>query len=238
MRKSLRTSALAVLETLKISWPTMIDGFKGRTDPAPHDQRLFHWSRAVLEHAQVSVHVEGRDNMQAGTAYVIMSNHLSHFDIPVLFQTLGSDIRMVGKKELFQIPIYGRALRASGFVMVDRKNRGAAIKSLNDAGALLRSGRSLYVAPEGTRSKTGQLGALKKGGFMLAIAEQRPILPVRIEGTRSILAPGDMRVRLGAQVTVHIGKPIEVKSCANEIECKAEAHRLMNAVNEFLGAKP
>lgn len=214
----------------------MLEGLRGQNNPAGCDERLFHWTRAVLEHAQVSVRTSGAEHVPKGRACVVMSNHLSHFDIPVLFSTLGSDLRMVGKKELFQIPIYGSALRASGFVMVDRKNHGAAVKSLNSAGALLRAGRNLYVAPEGTRSKTGKLGPLKKGGFMLAIQEQCPILPVRIEGTRSILPPGGVRVAAGAEVHVVIGAPIEVRACQSEDETRAEAERLMKLVQSHLGA--
>ncbi len=214
----------------------MLEGMRRQSNPKGCDERLFHWTRAVLEHAQVSVHTAGAEHLEKGLSFVVMSNHLSHFDIPVLFSTVGSDLRMIGKKELFQIPIYGAALRASGFVMVDRKNHGAAVQSVNSAGALLRSGRSVYIAPEGTRSKTGALGPLKKGGFMLAIHEQTPILPVRIEGTRSILPPGALRITPGAEVRVTIGAPIPVRPCAGDEETRVEVGRLMALVQSHLEA--
>ena len=90
-----------------------------------------------------------------------MSNHQSHLDIPMLYATLPSPtIRMLGKKELFQIPLWGRGLRAAEFIEVDRSNHSRAVQSIEHAAQLIRDGVSIYLAPEGTRSRDGHIGKL------------------------------------------------------------------------------
>ncbi|HEU4732691.1 MAG TPA: lysophospholipid acyltransferase family protein, partial [Kofleriaceae bacterium] len=139
------------------------------------------------------------------------SNHQSHLDIPMLYATLPSPtIRMLGKKELFAIPVWGRALRAAEFIEVDRSNHVSAVRSIDHAARLVRDGVSIYLAPEGTRSRDGRIGKLKKGGFHLALATGAPIIPVAIRGTREILPAGTLVMHTGRQVSVQIGAPIDV----------------------------
>ena len=132
-------------------------------------------------------------------------------DIPVLYATLPSPtIRMLGKKELFQIPLWGRGLRAAEFIEVDRSNHVRALASIEYAARLVRDGVSIYLAPEGTRSRDGRIGKLKKGGFHLALDTATPIVPVAIRGTFAFLPRGGKSARTGQPVDVTIGAPIEV----------------------------
>ncbi len=200
--------ARAVLETAWISAPTVVQGAVGRLTPETCDRRLDSWSRRLLEQAEIGVTTYGLENAPEGETFVVMSNHQSLYDIPVLFQSLRRRVRMVAKTELFRIPIWAQAMRASGFVEVDRKNRERAIASLNAAKDALASGTSIWIAPEGTRSETGKLGAFKKGGFHLALDTGARILPITIEGTRKVLVARTGNVMPGAQVSVHISPPI------------------------------
>src|SRR5262249_7803527 len=144
-------------------------------------------------------------------AYVYMSNHQSHLDIPMLYATLPSPtIRMLGKKELFQIPIWGKGLRAAEFIEVDRSNHVSAVKSIEYAARLGRDGVSISLAPEGPRSRDGRIGPLKKGGFHLALGTQAPIVPVAIRGTIDILPRGGKVMQTGRSVDVTIGHPIPI----------------------------
>ncbi len=201
--------ARAVLETAWISAPTVVQGAVGRLTPETCDRRLDSWSRRLLEQAEIGVTTYGLENAPEGETFVVMSNHQSLYDIPVLFQSLRRRVRMVAKTELFRIPIWAQAMRASGFVEVDRKNRERAIASLNAAKAALASGTSIWIAPEGTRSETGKLGAFKKGGFHLALDTGARILPITIEGTRKVLVARTGKVMPGAQVSVHISPAIQ-----------------------------
>lgn len=196
-------------ETLAISAPTLVEAMAGRVSRPVCDDRLDRWSRRLLEQADVRLDVHGYERLPADETFILMSNHRSLYDIPVLFQAFPRTLRMVAKAELFRVPIWGQAMRVAGFIEVDRKNRVRAIESLRSARATLDSGVNVWIAPEGTRSRTGALGRFKTGGFMLAIETNTRILPVAIRGTEQILPADGALIRRGAQVRVDFGEPID-----------------------------
>ena len=112
------------------------------------------------------------------------------------------------------MPIFGRALRDSGMIEVDRGNRQRAIASLAAAKEQLEAGTHIWIAPEGTRSETGELLPFKKGGFVLALDMEAPILPITIKGTRDVLPSHGMFSRRGVEVHVTIHPPIETSEFA------------------------
>lgn len=197
------------METLRISLPTIVEAARGTLTSEVCDERLDSWARRLLHDARISLEVTGRENLVPGEAYVVMSNHQSHYDIPTLFRALRIPMRMVAKKEIFRIPFMAGAMRAAGFVEVDRKNRASAIETLSTARKRLHQAVSIWIAPEGTRSKTGKLGSFKKGGFHLALRAGMRILPVSIDGTRFALPAGGLTVVRGATAHVTIGQPID-----------------------------
>jgi 1-acyl-sn-glycerol-3-phosphate acyltransferase len=208
-----------VLKTLEVSIETIADSLARRLTVARTDRRLNEWSRKLVEVAGVRIVAEqpsGVDAIDWSKPLVVMSNHQSHLDIPVLYQVVGGTLRMVGKKELFRVPIWGRAMREGGMVCIDRGDRQKAIASLREASQSLQRGVNIWIAPEGTRSKDGQLGPLKKGGFVLAREVGASIVPVRIDGTREALPVGSSRIRKGKTVHVRVGKPIAVEGRATE----------------------
>jgi 1-acyl-sn-glycerol-3-phosphate acyltransferase len=120
-------------------------------------------------------------------------------------------------------------MRQARIVEVDRSNRERAIASLRQAGELLRTGIHVWIAPEGTRSRDGKLGTMKKGGFILAHDTGTPILPIAISHTRDVLAPKSATIRRGVRVKVVFGKPVEVDGKRPE--------DLMERVRSFLEAQ-
>jgi 1-acyl-sn-glycerol-3-phosphate acyltransferase len=208
-RKSLGLSLRNIYETLAISAPTVLEAVAGRLTKATCDDRLASWSRAVLANARIRLEVTGKENLKQGETYLVMSNHQSLYDIPVLFQAIGPNIRMITKRELFHVPVFGGALAAAGFVSIDRRDRNAAIRSLKRARDLLDGGTHVWIAPEGTRSRTGELLPFKKGGFYLALQTGLPILPVTIRGTRAALPAKGLRSSAGARVHVTLHPPID-----------------------------
>jgi len=146
-----------------------------------------------------------------------MSNHQSLYDIPALYQTLPLRLRMVAKAELFRIPIWSQAMRAAGFVELDRSVRERAIESLERAKAALAEGTSIWIAPEGTRSKSGQLGPFKLGGFHLALGAGARILPVTVSGTRLILPAKGGKVVPGAEVRVTVHEAVDPAAFGGEV---------------------
>ncbi len=197
-------------ETLAISVPTLVDAARGRLTKEASDERLRRWSARVVEHNAMEVEVRGREHFDPKATYLVMSNHQSHYDVPVLFYVLGGSLRMVAKIELFSVPLFGAAMQKSGFIAIDRKSREQAIESLRLAKERMMTGVNVWIAPEGTRSPNGELLPFKKGGFHLALDVGVPILPVTVQGTRAALPRGASKSNKGARVRVTIHRPIDL----------------------------
>lgn len=203
-----RDTLKGVAITGRISAPTVVDALLGRVSMERCDERLAWWSRKLLDEAEVTLEVRGAEKIPDG-AMVIMSNHRSYYDIPTVFCSIPGRVRMVAKKELFRVPVFGPAMLAAGFVKIDRENRHSAIASLDESKRLLESGTRVWIAPEGTRSKDGSLGSFKSGGFHLAMGAGVPILPMALTGTEKILPHDGFSVHKGAHVTATILDPVD-----------------------------
>lgn len=226
---SLQHLTRAIIETLQISVPTVVESARGDLTPERCDLRLASWSKRLLEQAGITLDVRGRAHMGDGEAFIVMSNHQSLYDIPVLFQALPGRVRMVAKSELFKIPIWSRAMRCAGFVEVDRKQRNKAIASLRAAQRTLEQGTSIWIAPEGTRSPSGALLPFKKGGFHMALTTGARILPVTIDGTRDVLTARAFQVKTGCSVRVTVCEPIDPKTYGRK-----RSEELMLAVRQAI----
>ncbi|MEO8846203.1 MAG: lysophospholipid acyltransferase family protein [Kofleriaceae bacterium] len=196
----------------RISVPIVVDMLRGKLARQQVDDAARWYAHRVVELLDIDLVATGAERVPQGRAYVYMSNHQSHMDIPILYATLPSPtIRMLAKKELFAIPIWGKGLRAAEFIEVDRANHVRAIQSIDRAKELIRDGVSVWLAAEGTRSFDGRIGPLKKGGFHLATETATPIVPVAIRGTIEILKRGTKAMHRGKHVEVTIGAPIAVE---------------------------
>lgn len=233
--KSLLLSLRNVYETLAVSAPTVVDAYRHRLTPESCNERLESWSSRVVRNLELVLTVRGRDNMVPGQTYVIMSNHQSHYDVAVLYYVLGGNVRMVAKKELFDLPLFGRAIREAGFVSVDRGNTEKAIASLAGAKDHVAHGTHLWIAPEGTRSPSGDLLPFKKGGFHIALDMKTPILPITIKGTRDALRAKGMRSRAGVEVDVDIHPPIDPSKYAG-MDRKSSRDALMEDVRKAIAS--
>jgi 1-acyl-sn-glycerol-3-phosphate acyltransferase len=214
--KSLALSLHNIYETFAISFPTVVDAVRGRVTKEICDDRLEGWAERVVLNSRMEIEVRGREHLSSGRAYLVMSNHQSLYDVPVLFAALGSNLRMITKKELFRVPIFGKAMEHGGFISIDRSNRARAVESLAAAKRKVAEGTHVWIAPEGTRSKTGALLPFKKGGFNLALDARLPILPVTLRGTRDVLLAKGLRSQPGAHVVVTIHAPIDPMPYAND----------------------
>jgi 1-acyl-sn-glycerol-3-phosphate acyltransferase len=221
---TLRHLVHAIVETARISAPTLVAGVTGTLTPEICDERLFSWSGRILEEAKVDLHVSGLERAPANETFVIMSNHQSLYDIPVLFQALRRRVRMVAKRELFAIPGWGRAMRLAGMVEVDRGDRAKAIQSLDNAKVALSHGTSIWIAPEGTRGPGDHLLPFKQGGFHMALSIGARILPVSLEGTSRILTAHGRTVHEGIRVQVTVGEPIATQPYGEERREALVAH--------------
>lgn len=181
----------------------------------------------------VGVHVlqVGLENLDLSRPYIYMSNHVSNLDPPVLIAWLPQRTSVMAKRELFRIPILGRAMRMASIVPIDRSNKDAAISSVRAAADVLRSGISMTVFPEGTRSPDGRLLPFKKGPFYMATETGVPIVPVTVLNTERMLPKGSGKLS-GGTATVVFHPPIIPADYATREE-------LIEAVrNEIASALP
>jgi 1-acyl-sn-glycerol-3-phosphate acyltransferase len=158
--------------------------------------------------AGIRYRVRGREHVPGNRAVVFCSNHESNVDPPVLFQALHKRLHVLFKAELTKLPVLGTVMVAGGFVPVERDRREASMVSIDLAAESIRSGNSFLIFPEGTRSRTAELLPFKKGGFIMAIKAQAPIVPVAVSGGRSAMQRGSWFVR-PVMVDVRIGEPVE-----------------------------
>lgn len=172
------------------------------------------WGRMSARLLQVKLKIFNPHQVDI-TAYkrcVLMFNHTSHLDIPVIYSAFPYTIRMLAKKELYRIPVFSRGMRLGEFPAIDRGNREQAMKDLQYARELMETGVLINVFPEGTRSRDGRLGKLKKGGFYLAIEAQATIIPIGLRNMATVLPAESLRLQLGQEVEIHIGQPIDASN--------------------------
>jgi 1-acyl-sn-glycerol-3-phosphate acyltransferase len=156
----------------------------------------------------IRVRMAGAEHIPRDRAAVYCANHQSNVDPPILFDTLHPRMHIVYKAEIDAIPLLARAFRHGGFVPIDRRNKEAAMRSLDAGARSIQDGNSFLIFPEGTRSKTAEMLPFKKGGFLMALKAQAPIVPVAIQGGRDAMRRGSRIIR-PVTVSIRVGAPIE-----------------------------
>ncbi|MCP4198187.1 MAG: 1-acyl-sn-glycerol-3-phosphate acyltransferase [Proteobacteria bacterium] len=167
------------------------------------------WCWVALTIGFVRLRVRGREKIKKGQSYVIVSNHQSLYDIPVLMNGLNIQFRWVIKKEILKIPIFGWGLYYGRNVFIDRSNTKKSIKSMRQAMRRLPAGVSVYIFAEGTRTPDGQVQEFKKGGFMMALSGNTPVLPVTVNGSWKFMSDRSTMSFTPGPIEVVVGDPID-----------------------------
>ena len=186
------------------------------------------WTKWALIVCRIKLSVKGMEHVDPYGNYILVSNHASGFDIPVLMNTF-PHIRIMFKKELSYIPFWGWALRWGHHIMVDRKKGTEAIKSLDRAARAIGEGGQVLLFAEGTRTRDGKLQPFKRGAFSLAAKSGIPIVPIAINGSFSILPKGSFDIR-PSQIEVVVHAPIETK----HLTTREQEIQLMNDVHQII----
>lgn len=168
------------------------------------------WGRLHLWVSGAKVEMKGLEHIDLSRTYIMMANHQSYHDIFVV-STIPVYAHWMAKQELFRVPVFGWILGWIGAMRIDRSSKVKTLASVRSAVEQIREGRTVLIFPEGTRSPNGELLPFSKGAFSLAILSQVPILPITIEGTRSIMPKGSYLIRPGT-IKVTIDPPIETAS--------------------------
>jgi 1-acyl-sn-glycerol-3-phosphate acyltransferase len=173
------------------------------------------WCRAILKLCGIHVDVIGAEHIDPRRAYVIISNHLSNFDIWATFGMVPAKIRFIAKKELLRFPFFGQAFALSDHIIIDRAKPEEAVEIINrKARERINEGFCILFYAEGTRSRDGKVHAFKKGGVSLAIQTGLPVIPLSVSGTRKFLPRGSAIFRPGGNVKLVFAPPIDTKGLA------------------------
>jgi 1-acyl-sn-glycerol-3-phosphate acyltransferase len=157
----------------------------------------------------IHVDVQGLEHIPLGRAAVYAANHSSNIEPPAVFFALRSlypHLRVLYKAEMRKLPVLTSVFDAAGFVPLERANPGQSFPAVDRAAQALRTGASFLIFPEGTRSRTGELLPFKKGGFIMAITGQVPVVPIAVSGGRDAMRKGSPLI-WPVTVTVRIQPP-------------------------------
>jgi len=166
------------------------------------------WARMLLRIGGVRTTVEGLEKIDPRGSYVFASNHASYMDTPVVLGLIPVQFRFLAKEDLFRIPFLGTHLRSAGHIPVPKQDARAAVRLMNESARIIRERKiSMLVFPEGGRTDDGNLQRFREGAANIAIKAGVPIVPITLEGTRSVLPMHSVHVRSG-RVRLKISDPI------------------------------
>jgi 1-acyl-sn-glycerol-3-phosphate acyltransferase len=183
------------------------------------------WSRDNLCLSRARVEIDGLEHIDRSLPQLLIANHSGLHDILSLAARLPIQFRWVAKKSLFSVPFMGWHMRRSGYIPIDRANPREAAKSIVTAAQVIRGGVNAIAFPEGTRSRTGDLGRFHSGAFALALRTGVPLVPVSLEGSHRVILPKTLQVNPGVIIRIKIDRPIDVALYRH-----ADKHRLMEDV--------
>lgn len=239
--QNIKIIILSVISVIKLSVKTIMQGLRGKMTRQWVDKSIQLWVKEILSYVKTEVRVINPYGVkpQHGQPTLLMCNHASLYDIPITYAAFPDiTIRMLAKKEMRKIPFMGKSMEVAGFPFIDRHNRQQAIQDMQKVREMLADDIVMWIAPEGTRSRNGQLAKFKKGGFITAIQAQAMIIPIAIRGANLILPAKTLKFSLHQHVDVVVGQPIDASqfSIEQKDELIALVHGTMqNMLDEPMG---
>lgn len=210
MIRSLSIILTSVLFTFVCSFIAIVIGlFNPYSDTMNNFIRF--WAKFILSISGIKIEIVGQDNLNPELPVVYLANHGSLFDILASIYTIPGTVRFIAKKELFRIPIFAQGMKVAGMIKIDRGNSAKARKTIEQAIDIMKKGVSVIIFPEGTRSRTGTIKPFKKGGIILAISGNFPIMPIAISGSFHIMKKNSLYLRKG-KIKVHFADAISTES--------------------------
>jgi 1-acyl-sn-glycerol-3-phosphate acyltransferase len=185
------------------------------------------WAADNLWLSRARVEIEGLEHVDPDRPQLFVANHSGLHDILSLAAFLPVQFRWVAKKSLFKIPFMGWHMRRSGYIPIDRENPREAAKSLAAASEAIRGGVSAIAFPEGTRSRTGEMGKFHSGAFSLALRTGVPLVPICLEGSHRVIRPKTLQVNPGTIIRIKIGQPVDLAAYS-----RGDKNRLMQQMQD------
>lgn len=173
-------------------------------------------SKRIVKSANINLEVEYEDkeaieNLKLDDGIVIVANHQSNIDIPVIVSALDIPVGFVAKKEMETWPFYSTWMLLSKCIFLDRSNAREGIKSIRKAVKTVKDGYPTVIFPEGERSLDGKINKFKKGSFKLATDANGIVIPLTVDGTFFVQKRGDVKINPNKKVKITVGKPIILK---------------------------
>src|ERR1051325_3908606 len=207
MLRTVWAALVAIAVTIPLSTAVMLVAIV-KSNARIIDPIIRAWAWCLVKAAGIELRVAGLEHDDPKQRYILIGNHHSYYDIPCVFAAMKSQpIRFMAKVSLFKIPIFGWSIGRAGFIPIDRKNRRTAVKSFELAVQRIRKGNTVVVFPEEGRSRERAMRPFQRGGFLLALRSELPILPIAIDGTYDVYRAGAKWITPGP-VTIRIGTPI------------------------------
>ncbi|MFC1571349.1 lysophospholipid acyltransferase family protein [Candidatus Margulisiibacteriota bacterium] len=182
---------------------------KQKTKPFQTSAHL--WARLLVLASGVKTKISGLKNIPRDKALIFASNHQGAADVLLALAFLPIGFRFAIKKELFRVPFFGWYLKRAGYFSIDRKLVLSAYKTVEQIIDIIKAGESVLIFPEGTRTRTGELGKFKRGSLLAALKSGAPIMPIAISGSFNIMPKGSWIIN-PCPVKFSVGQPIEIKS--------------------------
>lgn len=191
----------------------------------------FNWAKLVLKIAGAKVNIIGFENLPKDKTILFVSNHQSNFDIPLLLGCIDIPKGFIAKKELENWPFISTWMKYINCIFMDRDNLRKSAESIVDGINILKSGYSMVVFPEGTRSKGKPVDEFKGGSFKLATKSKCLIVPLTINGTYKLLESNKNMIK-GANIELIIHQQIDTSKLTKE-----ELETLPETVHSIISSK-
>ncbi|MEA3490014.1 MAG: lysophospholipid acyltransferase family protein [Candidatus Omnitrophota bacterium] len=166
------------------------------------------WGSLILKVSLIRVKVSGLENIPRDTNVIYTPNHQSYIDIFILLKYLPFPFKFVIMRKLFKVPVIGRHVTKAGFLSLDRKDRKKSIKTIHKIIDLLKAGRSFVIFVEGKLTLDGNINEFGRGASVIIQQSRKPVIPIAIDGTFSVLPKGAWKLKIPGEVKVTIGKPV------------------------------
>jgi 1-acyl-sn-glycerol-3-phosphate acyltransferase len=240
MLRTVWVALVALVVTIPLATAVMIIALI-KSNARVIDPIIRAWAWCLVRAAGIELRAEGLERVDPKQRYVLIGNHHSYFDIPCIFVAIPQPIRFMAKVSLFKIPIFGWSIGRAGFIPIDRKNRRTAVKSFDLAVERIRKGNTVVVFPEEGRSRERTMRPFQRGGFLLALRSELPILPIAIDGTYDVfragakwITPGPVTVRVGTAIPT-AGLTVRDKDRLLE-ESRGQIERMLSAAPPAAGS--
>ena len=190
------------------------------------------WAWTLMKIGGIRLEVSGQENLPKDETVVYMPNHQSDLDWPIIFRVVPGQYLFLAKQELFDTPVFGAYMKLQEYIPIERTNFRKSFKTYQTIITLIKSGSSIVIFPEGTRSFTNKLGKFKPSSFSILQETRVRVVPIAIDGSTNIQRKGSKLINPG-KVRITILPPVSFDDLYS-LDNKEFSSRASSRVREVL----